>query len=54
LVFGFHIPAFGMFTMWIALIVSVGMMIVIAIMGGHDLTGFLKKDPEKQGERLGA
>jgi Na+/proline symporter len=54
LVFGFHIPAFGMFTMWIALIVSVGMMIVIAIMGGYDLTGFLKKDPAKPGEKLGA
>jgi hypothetical protein len=52
-VFGFHMPIFGEFTIWTAIVVSVGMMVVIAIMGGYDLTGFLKK-PDKTGERLGA
>jgi hypothetical protein len=53
LVFGFHMPIFGEFTIWTAIVVSVGMMIVIAIMGGYDLTGFLKK-PDAKSEKLGA
>jgi SSS family solute:Na+ symporter len=54
LVFWFHIPAFGAFALWASVIVSIGMMVVIAIMGAFDLTGFLKKDPAKPKERLGA
>jgi Na+/proline symporter len=53
LVFGFHIPLFGSITVWVSIIFSFGMMIVIGIMGGYDLTGFLKK-PDKNEERLQA
>ncbi|MDR1573742.1 MAG: sodium:solute symporter family protein [Clostridiales Family XIII bacterium] len=53
LVFGFHMEAFGAFTIWVSIIVSIGMMIIIAIMGAYDLSGFLKKTP-KQEERLQA
>jgi hypothetical protein len=52
LVFGFHIPLFGTITIWVSVIFSFGMMIVVGIMGGYDLTGFLKKSDEKA--RLGA
>jgi SSS family solute:Na+ symporter len=54
LVLGFHLPSFGTFTLWTSIIVSIGMMVVIGIMGGYDLSGFLKKSPAKQEERLGA
>jgi SSS family solute:Na+ symporter len=53
LVFGFHLPIFGEFTIWTAIVVSVGMMIVIAIMGGYDLAGFLKRPSQTQ-EKLRA
>ncbi|MDR2132899.1 MAG: sodium:solute symporter family protein [Clostridiales Family XIII bacterium] len=54
LVFGFHIPAFGALTLWISIVVGIGMMVVIAIMGGYDLTGFLKKKSSDTGEKLRA
>jgi SSS family solute:Na+ symporter len=53
LVFGFHLEIFGAFTIWISVIVSIGMMLVIGVMGAYDLSGFLKKSP-KQEERLQA
>jgi Na+/proline symporter len=50
LVFGFHIPSFGAFTVWTAITVSIGLMVVIAIMGAFDLRGFLTKPSEKGGK----
>jgi hypothetical protein len=52
LVFGFSNPAFGAFTIWTAITVSIGLMIVIGVMGAVDLKYFLR--PAKKDEKLSA
>jgi SSS family solute:Na+ symporter len=54
LVFVFQVNFAGVFTVWLSIINSIVITIIVAVMGGYDLSGFLKKGPSKQTDRLQA